>query len=107
MKQLEDILDNLDADKINQLGKLLPQPENFAVEPSTNPRKQILNWIVQWKKRHDGTYKRNFNDVYFPTQKDTLHRDFNDELVDHGFYEIARELMVLEQQALIPDQRVD
>ena len=104
---MEDILKKLDADKINQLGNLLPQPESFVVEQSTDPRKKIMNWIVQWKKRHDGTHKRNFNDVYFPTQKDTLHRDFNDELIDQGFYEFARGLMVLEQQALIPDQKVD
>ena len=104
---MEDVLNKLDDNKINQLDNLLPRPENFVVEPSTDHRKHIMNWIVQWKKRHDGTHKRNFNDVYFPTQKDTLHRDFNDKLVDQGFYEFARELMILEQQALIPDQKVD
>ena len=64
-------------------------------------RRKILLWTHDWKSEIDKASMENSNIPQTQQQdKQAKHRDFNDELVDNGFFDFAYSVMVLELHAV-------
>ena len=103
MKKICKVLDETTAEDIKSLGVLLRSKAlpgvNISTEYPERARDQIMKWSIEWKWEFDRAY---VGSVGSCNAMDTqaAHRDFNNELVDSGFYEFAFALMILEQHVV-------
>ena len=57
----------------------------------------IYDWVAGWTKEMESSAKNQLKNAVRVKETPELHRDFNDKLVDNGFPDLAREIMIIEQ----------
>eukprot|EP00057_Strongylocentrotus_purpuratus_P014089 XP_011668563.1 PREDICTED: uncharacterized protein LOC105440287 [Strongylocentrotus purpuratus] len=97
---IEEMVRGLNTDEIRSLGELLSRRKRHwhTTTPFNEIVKQIYDWVAEWSFGRRGPIKalKSVNPMMKATAK--KHRDLNDKLVEHGFLDLAREIMIIEQQ---------
>ena len=100
---IEDMVRGLNQDDIRSLGVLLQLSADKEQWHTTTPfneiSKQIYHWVAGWTIGLSGSWRSKIRDASGKSRAEK-HRDLNDKLVEHGFLDIAREIMIIEQQQL-------
>ena len=98
------MVQGLNQDQIRSLGALLQlsgEKEHWHMStPFNEIHKQIYEWVAQRTTCITSSWRWSIFAKVTPWMKTTaeIHRDLNDILVEHGFLDLAREIMILEQQ---------
>ena len=84
----------MNKDKLERIGKLLKLIETDREwnEPKDVISKHIYDWVADWTKEMKSSRP------LFTKAIDEKHKELNDKLVEHGFLDLAREIMTIEQQ---------
>lgn len=94
------MVQGLNPDRIRSLGELLELSAGKEHWHTTTPfneiTKQIYDWVAHWTAGIKGSW---YSDA-FAKPRAEIHRDLNDKLVERGFLDLAREVMIIEQQQL-------
>eukprot|EP00057_Strongylocentrotus_purpuratus_P028037 XP_011682511.1 PREDICTED: uncharacterized protein LOC105446858 [Strongylocentrotus purpuratus] len=101
---IENMVQGLNQDEIRSLGELLQLSRKEEQWHTTTPFnkiiKQIYDWVADWTSgRKDSLPSSALALVNLRTEATAKkHRDLNDKLVEHGFLDLAREIMIIERQ---------
>ncbi|XP_030852591.1 uncharacterized protein LOC115928806 [Strongylocentrotus purpuratus] len=118
---IEDMVQGLKQDKLHSLGNIIKLSGTDVHWPTNTPidviSKEVHAWVAKWTSAM-ATWRR-FNDTtgsanvvasdpglgpwtYGRINKTIPHehRDLNDRLVENGFLDLAREIMIIEQRSV-------
>ena len=85
-------------DDIKRLGDLLKVAnQNLDPIPKGEMIRSIIDWTTRWKHELFESYQQLIIDISDADGIWRQHRDFNNKLVAHGFYDFAYEVMMIEQ----------
>ncbi|XP_063960213.1 uncharacterized protein LOC135155235 [Lytechinus pictus] len=94
---IDDMLSRMGEKRRESLLRLLKNKRDKEDWGGSETSQWIYDWVADWTKEMESWTKGYVEGAVKIKQVNEKHRNFNDKLVENGFFDLAREIMIIEQ----------